>query len=189
VESSARLGPTRVPDNAQPAFFHGQVAMYLAARLAGWSTTAIGKFYHGRDHSTVCYGIQRVEALRETDPEVDALLAELKQKLAISSQGLDQGSAAESEQALEKPKARPECAGDRSRRRENCRLFGRLYYSAMRGLGAFLCAYGRLGCTYLGNARSLPCRCLYERKAAKRLPLFRCCRLLAIHALIDSTTI
>ncbi len=34
----------------------------------------IGRFYNGRDHSTVCYGIQRIETLRESDPEVDALV-------------------------------------------------------------------------------------------------------------------
>src|SRR3954453_5574431 len=79
---SARLGPTRVPGNAQPACFNRQMAMYLAARFAGWSTTAIGRFYNGRDHSTVCYGIQRIEALRESDPEVDTLVTELKQNLA-----------------------------------------------------------------------------------------------------------
>ena len=41
----------------------------------------IGRFYHGRDHSTVIHGIQRIEALRESDPEVDALLCELKAQL------------------------------------------------------------------------------------------------------------
>jgi len=94
---SARLGPTRVPGNAQPACFNRQVAMYLAARLGGWRTTAIGKFYNGRDHSTVCYGIQRVEALRETDPEVDPLIAGLKRKLALSSQSVSQNPGTESE--------------------------------------------------------------------------------------------
>ena len=87
---SARLGPTRVPGNGQPACFNRQMAMYLAARFAGWSTTAIGKFYNGRDHSTVCYGIQRIEALRESDPEVDTLVTELKQNLAQSSRGPSQ---------------------------------------------------------------------------------------------------
>ena len=65
---SARLGPTRTLGNAQPACFNRQVAMYLARHLGGWSTTVIGRFYNGRDHSTVCYGIQRIEALRENDP-------------------------------------------------------------------------------------------------------------------------
>jgi hypothetical protein len=32
-------------------------------------------------HSTVCHGIQRIEALRESDPDVDALLTELKHQL------------------------------------------------------------------------------------------------------------
>ena len=58
---------------ASPSF-----AMYLAARVGRWSTTVIGRFYNGRDHSTVCHGIQRIEALREADPDFDVLLSELK---------------------------------------------------------------------------------------------------------------
>ncbi len=81
AEVSARLGPTRVPGNAQPACFNRQIAMYLARHVGHWSTTVIGRFYNGRDHSTVCHSIQRMEALRETDPEVDALLADLKGQL------------------------------------------------------------------------------------------------------------
>jgi len=78
---SARLGPTRIPGNAQPACFNRQIAMYLARHVGHWSTTVIGRFYNGRDHSTVCHSIQRIEALRETDPEVDALLADLKNQI------------------------------------------------------------------------------------------------------------
>ena len=64
---SARLGTTRVSGNAQPAVFNRQVAMYLAKHVGRWSTTWIGKFYNGRDHSTVCYALKRIEALREAD--------------------------------------------------------------------------------------------------------------------------
>ena len=78
---SARLGPTRVQGNAQPACFNRQIAMYLAKHVAGWSTTCIGRYYHGRDHSTVIHGIQRIEALRESDPDVDGLISELKGQL------------------------------------------------------------------------------------------------------------
>ena len=74
---SSRIGTTRVAGNAQPAVFNRQIAMYLAKHVGGWSTTAIGRFYNGRDHSTVCYALRRVEALRENDPEVDGLLAAL----------------------------------------------------------------------------------------------------------------
>lgn len=78
---SARLGPTRVPGNAQPACFNRQVAMYMARHVGRWSTSAIGHFYNGRDHSTVCHGIQRIESLRESDAEIDGLLADLKYQI------------------------------------------------------------------------------------------------------------
>ena len=78
---SARLGPTRIPGNSQPACFNRQVAMYLATRVGRHSTTAVGSFYNGRDHSTVCHGVQRIEALREQNPDVDALLCELASSL------------------------------------------------------------------------------------------------------------
>ena len=83
---SAKLGATRTLGNAQPACFNRQVAMYLAARVGRWSTTVIGRFYNGRDHSTVCHGIQRIEELRDSDPEVDVLLSELKAQLVKQSE-------------------------------------------------------------------------------------------------------
>ncbi len=43
----------------------------------------IGRFYDGCDHSTVCYGIQRIAAHRENDPDVDALIADLKTQLSL----------------------------------------------------------------------------------------------------------
>jgi Bacterial dnaA protein helix-turn-helix len=78
---SARLGATRGLGNSQPACFNRQVAMYLAKTVGGWTTTVIGRFYNGRDHSTVCYGIQRIDALRESDPDVDALITSLRTQL------------------------------------------------------------------------------------------------------------
>ena len=59
--------------------------MYLAKHVGRWTTTIIGRFYNGRDHSTVCHGIQRIEALRESDPDVDLLISSLKRELT----GLD----------------------------------------------------------------------------------------------------
>src|SRR3954468_18703255 len=86
---SARLGPTRGLGNSQPACFNRQVAMYLAARIGRWSTTSIGRFYNGRDHSTVCHAIQRIEGLKDTDPEVDALLTDLARRVRPSSDQQD----------------------------------------------------------------------------------------------------
>jgi Bacterial dnaA protein helix-turn-helix len=83
----ARLGPARVRGNAQPAAFHRQVAMYLAHRVGGWSTTRIGRFYNGRDHSTVCHAIKRIQALRDSSADLEALLSSLIQELTT-----DQGA-------------------------------------------------------------------------------------------------
>jgi Bacterial dnaA protein helix-turn-helix len=102
---SARLGPTRVQGNAQPACFNRQIAMYLAKHVAGWSTTCIGRYYHGRDHSTVIHGIQRIEALRENDPEVHALVSELKDELARQQQERDREMKAEPTPKVLKPSA------------------------------------------------------------------------------------
>src|ERR1700693_1546337 len=78
---SARLGPTRGVGNSQSACFNRQVAMYLARHVGRWTTVIIGRFYDTRDHSTVSCGIQRIEALRESDPEVDAFITDLKRQL------------------------------------------------------------------------------------------------------------
>jgi len=83
----ARLGPTRGLGNSQPACFNRQVAMYLAKHVGGWTTTIIGRFYHGRDHSTVCYAIQRIEAMRDSDADVDALVGELRRHLLQEHSG------------------------------------------------------------------------------------------------------
>src|ERR1039457_1493656 len=53
------------------------VEMYLAKRVGGWGLTKIGKFYNGRHHTTVRHAIRRIEALREVNPDVGALLAVL----------------------------------------------------------------------------------------------------------------
>ncbi len=78
---AARLGPGRVRGNAQPAAFSRQVAMYIANQVGGWSTTQIGKFYNGRDHSTVCYAISRMRARRQTDQRIDELLTLLETEI------------------------------------------------------------------------------------------------------------
>ena len=80
---SMRLGPTRGLGKSQPSCFNRQVAMYLASHIGRWSTTVIGRFYGGRDHSTVVHSIQRIEALREADPNLDVLLCDLKSRICL----------------------------------------------------------------------------------------------------------
>jgi hypothetical protein len=82
---AAHLGETRVPGNAHPAALNRQIAMYLAKQVGGWSYKTIGRFYNGRDHSTVHYAVQRVEVLRENSPDLDTLLSELKRAISEAS--------------------------------------------------------------------------------------------------------
>jgi hypothetical protein len=53
----------------------------LAHRLGGWSTIRIGKFYNGRDHSTVCHAIKRVETLRRCSTHLERLLTGLTEDI------------------------------------------------------------------------------------------------------------
>jgi hypothetical protein len=85
---SARLGPTRVRGNAQPAAFNRQVAMYLAKHVGGWSTPRIGKFYNGRHHTTVLWAVKRISLVRSSDPELDGLLSVLAEEIQDLPNGL-----------------------------------------------------------------------------------------------------
>jgi hypothetical protein len=82
---SARLGPTRIKGNAQPAAFNRQVAMYLAKHVGGWSTPRIGKFYNGRHHTTVLWAVKRIEAMRTSDPGVHGLISALMEEIRDQS--------------------------------------------------------------------------------------------------------
>jgi Bacterial dnaA protein helix-turn-helix len=74
---SDHLGPARARGNAQPNVLYRHIAMYLGKHVGGWSTTRTGRFYNGRDHSTVCYAIRRIESLRRRDAAVDAVIVRL----------------------------------------------------------------------------------------------------------------
>uniref|UniRef100_Q01PB0 Chromosomal replication initiator, DnaA C-terminal domain n=1 Tax=Solibacter usitatus (strain Ellin6076) TaxID=234267 RepID=Q01PB0_SOLUE len=84
---AARLGHTRVSGSAHPAVFNRQIAMYLAKHVGGWSTTQIGRFYNGRDRSTVCYAVKKIEMLRNAQPDVDELLVGLHGEIVSEVEG------------------------------------------------------------------------------------------------------
>lgn len=58
-----------------------QVAISLIRELTSMSLKDIGSFFSGRDHSTVLNSIERIQELRETDPELDRRIEEIKRKL------------------------------------------------------------------------------------------------------------
>ena len=61
-----------------------QVAMYVARRVTGYSLSAIGAEFGGRDHSTVSYAIRRVSLACESDLAFDAEVRELIRSLEAS---------------------------------------------------------------------------------------------------------
>ncbi len=117
-----QLGATRGLGKSQPACFNRQVAMYLAKHVGGWSTTVIGRFYNGRDHSTVCHGIQRIKDLRETNQEFDKLLSALEAQLQAPQSPLDHVPPTERAPSIKLDKLRDEILLDRLAERIVSRL-------------------------------------------------------------------
>jgi len=58
-----------------------QVAMYLLRQVTPASLEEIGAALGGRDHSTVLYGIDKIEKSREDDLQLDAILHKLQTNL------------------------------------------------------------------------------------------------------------
>jgi chromosomal replication initiator protein len=58
------------------------VAIYLARQVAGSSLEQCGKYFGGRDHTTILHGYRTIESRARTDPAVRQALVELRQMLA-----------------------------------------------------------------------------------------------------------
>jgi len=65
--------------------FPRQVAMYLSRVLADASYAAIAEKFGNRDHSTVMYAVDRLEAKRAQDPATNTLLRSLEGRLRLGS--------------------------------------------------------------------------------------------------------
>ena len=59
-----------------------QVAMYLMREMTQLSTTAVGKVFGGRDHTTVMHGCDKVEEGLKSDPKLRREVEQMKSKLA-----------------------------------------------------------------------------------------------------------
>ncbi len=70
-------GELRARNNSKSVALPRQVAMYMCKSLTRASLPEIGKTFGGKHHSTVIHSIQKVEALRQRDPEFNTLLNNL----------------------------------------------------------------------------------------------------------------
>lgn len=61
-----------------------QMAVYLCRELVGLPYAKIGRFFGGRDHSSILYTVRKIQLLKQSDKETNTQLQELR-KLCISS--------------------------------------------------------------------------------------------------------
>ncbi|PID58835.1 chromosomal replication initiator protein DnaA [candidate division KSB3 bacterium] len=61
--------------------FPRQVAMYLSRKLTTLSLPSVGKHFGGKDHTTIMYACQKIEALLQNDPNFQQELEHLEQTI------------------------------------------------------------------------------------------------------------
>lgn len=66
IRLSDMIGPKRVRTYARPR----QIAMYLCKQLTSRSLPEIGRCFGGRDHTTIMYGVRKIDDLRLQDGQL-----------------------------------------------------------------------------------------------------------------------
>ena len=74
VKPKEILGSSRLKGVMVPR----QVAMYLAREVAKLPLATIGKYFNGRDHTTVLHATRKVTESMKSDPELEVAVRELK---------------------------------------------------------------------------------------------------------------
>ena len=69
-------------DRHKSVAFARHVAMYLCKQRLKCSFPEIGRAFGNRDHTTVMSAVRKIEAQRDTDPQVRAHLEALERRLA-----------------------------------------------------------------------------------------------------------
>jgi len=78
-----RVSDLRSPSRRRTVVTARGVAMHLARSLTGKSLNEIGRYFGGRDHSTVSYGCSNTEKLLETEPAIREAVAQLGKRLRV----------------------------------------------------------------------------------------------------------
>ena len=60
------------------------VAEYLITELLGVPLLSIGKFFGGRDHSTIVYARDKISELIKTDPAVKKAVGDIKSMISVN---------------------------------------------------------------------------------------------------------
>ncbi|MDP6940955.1 MAG: chromosomal replication initiator protein DnaA [Planctomycetota bacterium] len=84
---SSSVSEIQSKKRTQSVVFPRQVAMFLARRLTELSLGEIGGYFGGRDHSTVVYALEKIEARRRVESEFSLLLGELERRVREDIEG------------------------------------------------------------------------------------------------------
>ena len=61
------------------------LAMYIARQATSKSLTDIGKYFGGRDHSTVLHSIRKIESSLQDDADLHRVFNEVNEKISASN--------------------------------------------------------------------------------------------------------
>ncbi len=67
--------------NTRAIAFPRQIAMYLSKELIGASLPEIGRAFGGKHHTTVLHAVNKIERLRNKDPEVNSKIHKLSDRI------------------------------------------------------------------------------------------------------------
>jgi chromosomal replication initiator protein len=73
----------KMKSNERKIAYPRQIAMYLAKELTHSSLPEIGRAFGGKHHTTVLHSIQKIEALREKDADLNKLIHSLSDSLTV----------------------------------------------------------------------------------------------------------
>jgi chromosomal replication initiator protein len=76
-EFGLQPGQLKQKTNARQISYPRQIAMYIVKELMQSSLPEIGRMFGGKHHTTVLHSVQKIEALRHSQPEVNSMLHRL----------------------------------------------------------------------------------------------------------------
>jgi chromosomal replication initiator protein len=78
---SLKLSDLRGSSRRRPVVIARDVAMFLCRQLTKESLNGVGRYFGGRDHTTVMHACRKTESLQETDPEIRQAIERIKEKI------------------------------------------------------------------------------------------------------------
>src|SRR6202165_332314 len=76
-----RLVEIKAKNNSRAIVYPRQIAMYLAKHMTEASVPAIGRQFGGKHHTTVLHSVEKIDAVRKTDKDLNRLLNKMTEQL------------------------------------------------------------------------------------------------------------